>query len=220
MSSTLFPRRLAACVLAAAFGLGLSACGNLLPGVSGPAPSLYTLTPKSTFPSGLPTAEWQLVVEPPTAPRGTDTDQIALQPSSTELKYFAGVRWIDRAPKMIQSLLVESFENTDRIVGVGRQAIGLDSDFNLISDLREFQADYSAGENAPPRIVVRINVKLVKQPELTIVASRTFESVVQATGTDMPTIIRSFDDALGPVLRDIVVWTLRTVPPEGRGAAR
>jgi cholesterol transport system auxiliary component len=202
--------------------LALAGCSDLIPG-RGPAPNLYTLTPKSTFDPELPKVAWQLVVEEPVATRGLDTDLIALTPSAVEIKYFARSRWVDRAPRMIQSLLVQSFERTGKIVSVGRQAIGLRSDFNLVSELRQFQADYSGvgqpavtgqDTDAPPsgRPVIRIvlNAKIVKQPKQTIVASRTFEVALPATGTDMPSIVQSFDEALGKVLKLAVEWTLPT----------
>ena len=123
--------------------------GNLLGLPEGPAPDIYTLTPKSTFDNDLPKVKWQLVVDQPTAARGLDTDRIALHPEPTEIKYYAGARWTDRAPDMVQTLMLESFENTGKIVAVGRQTIGLRSDFNLVSDLREFQAEYTKGNDIP-----------------------------------------------------------------------
>src|SRR3546814_3362056 len=43
---------------------------------------------------------------------------------------------------MLQSLIVQSFDNTGRIVGVGRETAGLGADFVLKTDLRAFQAEY------------------------------------------------------------------------------
>lgn len=202
-------RRLLAGALAAGAAL-LSGCEGLLPQIAGPPPDLYTLTPKSKFDADLPHVNLQLVVEEPYAAGSLNTDRIALSNSLTQLQYFAGARWTERAPRMVQTLLVESFENTGRIVAVGRQAIGLRSDYNLKSDLREFQAEYFHG-SANPTIRVRVNLKLVKQPRREIVASETFEAEVVATGTTMDEIIRAFDDALGKVLRHAVIWTLETM---------
>ena len=81
------------------------------------------------------------MIEEPVAAGGLDTDAIAIYPSPTEVKYYAGARWTERAPKMIQTLLVESFENSGKITAVGRQAIGLYSDYNLKTELREFQSE-------------------------------------------------------------------------------
>ena len=185
--------------------LWITGCAGLLP--TGPAPDLYNLTPKSTFLYGLPKVTWQLVIEEPLASGGLDASQIALRPSPTELKYFADARWTERAPKMVQTLLIESFENTGSIIAVGRQAIGLRSDYNLRTELREFQAEYFPDANSP-RVRVRINAKLITQPRQVILASRSFEFVVDAAGSDLASIIEAFDDALGKVIKGLVEWTL------------
>ncbi len=187
---------------------GLAACAGILPG-QGPPADIYTLTPKSTFTPGFARVEWQLVVEEPHAMGAIDTTRIALAKSPTRMDYFASVRWSERAPQMVQTLLVESFENSGRIVSVGREAIGLRSDFNLRTDLREFQAEYYDLQ-AGPRIRVRINAKIVKQPRRTIIASRNFEQVVVADGSSVEAVVAAFDDALGKVLRQTVEWTLAT----------
>ncbi len=134
----------------------LGGCAGLLPG-AGPAPNMYNLTPKNTFPQGMTPVRWQLVIEEPLAAGGLDTNRIALRPRPTELKYFAGSRWTERAP----------------------------------------------------RIRVRLNAKLVRKPRENIVASRTFEKVVTAEGTNMQAIVLAFDEALGKVIKQLVIWTLR-----------
>ena len=105
--------------------------------------------------------------------------------------------------------MVESFENTGKIVAVGRQAIGLRSDFNLKSELMEFQAEYFDGA-AVPVIRVTVNAKVIRQPRREIIASETFQHEARASGESMSAVIAAFDDALGKVLKHIVEWTLRT----------
>ncbi len=194
-------------VLAVLFGLG--ACSGLLPG-GGPPPNLYTLSPKSTFSGDLPAVPWQLVVEEPSAAGGLATQRIALRHNLLELQYFASSRWTEGAPRLVQTLLVESFENTGKIVAVGRQSIGLRSDFNLKSELREFQAEYLNGANTAPRVRVRLNAKIIKQPRREIIASKNFEAALDARDNSMAAIIEAFDESLGKVLKGLVEWTLTT----------
>lgn len=173
----------------------------------GPPPALYNLTPKSTFSDELKRVTWQLIIEEPIANGGLDSSRIALRPRPTELQYFADARWTERAPRMIQTLLVESFENTDKIVAVGRQDIGLRSDFNLKIELREFQAEYFEGV-ASPQVRVRLNAKLIRQPRQEIVASRSFETLVPfESNSGMQPIIGAFDLALGRVMKKLIKWT-------------
>lgn len=189
----------------------LTGCEGMLAGIGGPAPDLYNLTPKSSFKQDIKSVAWQLVVEEPVAAGGLNVDRIALRTTPTEMKYFIGARWTERAPRMVQTLLVESFENSGAIISVGRKAIGLRSDYNLKSELREFQAEYFEGSDLPS-IRVRLNVKLVKQPRRNIIASRNIEAVVKAKGKSMTEIIDTFDVALGKVLRRTVEWGLTQAP--------
>lgn len=195
--------------LRAAAALPLAAltpgCSLPVPG-QGPPPELYRLSPKSTFRNDLPEAEWQLILEPPVANAGLNTTRIALQHSPTQIEYYARSGWADRAPLMVQTLMIESFENSGKIVSVGRESVGLRADFILKSELRELQAMYPNG--GPPEALVALNAKLVQMPRRTIVASDSFEHRVLAPADALPAIITAFDEALGRVLRQLVEWTL------------
>ena len=193
---------------------GLAAAGTVagcqLPG-SGDPPQLFTLTPKSNFAADLPRADWQLAVEMPVASGGIDTSRIALARSAVTLDYFARANWTDTAPRMVQTLLVESFENTGRIVAVGRESSSLRPDYLLKVDLREFQAELRSG--APPTARVRLAVRLVRLPERLVVASFAHEAQQPAANSEIHNIVLAFDEALGTAMRRIVEWTLRTAEP-------
>lgn len=204
-------RPLAGAFLGAAILLG----GCQLPGGGEPT-NLFTLTPKNSFSGTLPRVDWQLIVEAPIAAAGLSTSRIALQRSPVTLEYYANANWTDVAPLMIQTLLIESFENTGKIVGVSRESTSLRSDYLLKTELREFQAEYDGG--GPPLARVRINAKLVRMSDRAIIASHTVERSERAAGGDLPSIAMAFDEALGHVMRRIVEWTLTA--PEKSGPAR
>ncbi|HKY94226.1 MAG TPA: ABC-type transport auxiliary lipoprotein family protein [Kiloniellales bacterium] len=184
----------------------LAGCSELIPG-QGPPPQLFRLTPKSTFADDLPTVEWQLVLAQPDADASLDTTRIALMREPTRIEYYAASGWTDRAPFMIQTLMLESFENSGKIVAVGRRAVGLRADFELRSELREFQAEYFTGAIEAH---VAIACKLVRAAERAIVGSTSFDVRAPAGEDAMPAIIQAFDDALGAVLKQMVDWVLKT----------
>lgn len=199
------------CLLAIA---GLGGCAIDLPG-SGEPPRIFTLTPKSTFDEGLPNVDWQLLVELPTAPAGINTARIAAQRTAIELDYFARASWTDAMPSMVQTLLIESFENSGKIVSVGRQVVGLRADYILKTDIREFQAEYQGIEgkdvispDSVPNIRMRVNVKLVRMPDRRIIANQTFEYNLPAPGPGLTEIVMGFDEVLGKVLKRAVGWAL------------
>ena len=183
----------------------LSGCIDIMPG-GGPAAKLYTLSPKSTFSDSLPTVDWQLVVELPISSETLNSQRITLSHAPLTLDYYGGARWSERAPVMVQTLLVESFENTSRIVAVARKSTDLRADYVLKTELREFQAEYP--DDGPPIVRVKINAKLVKMPQRTIIASFQSEREILADGTDLINIIQAFDRGLGKVLKAIVEWAL------------
>jgi cholesterol transport system auxiliary component len=196
--------------LIAAVATSIAACG--LPGADRAPPRLFVLSPKSTYSPDLPKVEWQLAIDTPIAEAGLSSSRIALRHSALSVEYFARAAWTDTAPSMVQTLLVESFENTGKIVAVGRQSIALRGDYVLVTELREFQAEYD-GKPAP-EVRVRLNAKLIRMPHRVIVANHTGESVLPAENGSLEAVVTAFDDALGKVLKRTVEWCLTAVPPQ------
>jgi cholesterol transport system auxiliary component len=185
--------------------LTLAGCSGLFGG-SAPA-NLYRVTPKSTFPPNLPHRSVQLLIDVPLSPAGLDTSRIALTRSPVSIDYFADSEWTERAPLLVQTALLESFENSRAIIAIDRESVGLDADFILKTEIRHFEAVYES-PNGAPEIWVSINIRLVKPSARDIVALTSFERRQRASANDIPSVIFAFDDALGVVMRDIVVWTV------------
>jgi cholesterol transport system auxiliary component len=190
----------------------LLGCTSLIPGTT-PAPQLYVLARKSTFPPDLPMVTQQLLVDVPFAPAQIDTTRVALSRSPTTLDYFANAAWGDRAPVMVQGLFIESFEQTRKIVGVSRDEAGLRADYVLMGELRHFEAVYppSSGPatvDPPPTVFVQILVRLVRMPERVIIGETIAERRETAARNAMEVIVEAYNDALGGVMKDIVSWTL------------
>ena len=197
--------RLAVCAAAAAL---LAGCALLQ---AADPQDLYTVTPKSTFEPDLPAVYWQLTVEAPAAAANLNTGRIALAMTPTSSDYYAKAAWTDRAPLMVQTRIVDSFENTRKIVAVARESIGIRANYVLQPDLRNFEALYYYGE--PPIVRVRIIAKLVRMPDRQIIGVASFERCVRARADKIPKVVEAFDQALGGVIKQLVSWTLRAPPP-------
>lgn len=184
---------------------GAAGCTSLLDG--GPAPHLYRVAAVSAFPPDLPHVSAQLLIEVPQAPAGLDTQRIALARSPLALDYFADSEWTDRLPVLVQTALVDSFENSRAITAVGRDAFELRADFTLRSEIRHFEAEYGAAAGAPT-IFAEIVAKLVRMPAGEIVAAAAFAAREPAAANRIPDIVTAFDAALDKLVQQIVVWTL------------
>ncbi len=196
----------------------LAGCGGIFS--QPPQRQLYRLTPNFAFPAGLPPVAAQLVVGLPTAPSGLDTARIALSRSPVSLDYYADAEWTDRLPALVQGNLVEGFEKSAAIPAVGPESLGLRADFELETEIRDFEAVYDS-PGGPPHVLVRFNAKLVRLPERKIVAQTSVSRQEGAAAGAIPEVVRAFDGALGGAVQQVVMWTLANPAlSSGRGSAR
>jgi ABC-type uncharacterized transport system, auxiliary component len=105
--------------------------------------------------------------------------------------------------------MIESFENSRKIVSVGRETTGLRADFILKSELREFQAEYYNRDTTnAPDINVRISATLIQMPQRAIIDRFEADYEMTAASNRFGDVIRGFDEALGKVLSRLVRETL------------
>lgn len=175
---------------------------SILPS-SGPVPDLYTLT--ATPSAGLNAVDWPLAIEEPVPTGGLGTDRIAVRPSPLELRYFSKVRWAERVPRMVQTLLIQSFQDSGAFPAVTRQPIGLHRGHSLRTELRAFEVEKFAKGQAPLVRVV-ITAQLVTLPREEIVATKTWEARRVAQGSEMVAVVAAFDEALDAVVAEMLTW--------------
>ena len=150
----------------------------------------------------------QILIPPPTALQALDSNQIVVRVSSSEIQYLGKSQWSDKLSRMVQSKLVEAFENTGKLGGVGVPGQGLAIDYQIVTDIRSFEIDTNAGQKVA---TVEISVKVLNDRTGTIKAQSVFRKVVPITGGGNPDFIRGLDTAFAGVTAEIVDWTLRSL---------
>jgi len=193
-------------ILVLALAAALAGCGSL-PGPA-PAPQIYLLDPPMPQKSASPAAPWQLSVAAPSAPTALDTDRIALTRNGT-LDYYADAAWTDTAPKLLASKLVQALEASGGISGVASEDDALQSDYQLVWDIRAFEAQYTG--DGPPNAVLAVSAKLVTMKERRVIGVKDLLESAPASANAMPAILQAFDAATGRVTSDIADW-LTTLP--------
>ena len=189
----------------AASALVLAGCGGLFPKT--PPRQLYRVAPEFAFRTALPHVAAQLIVDVPVAPAGLDTARIALSRLPLSLDYFADAQWTDRAPLLVQSALVDAFEKSHALAGVGREGFSLHADLVLETELDHFEAVYDSPDGAP-RVRVTLDLQLVRMPQRAIAAQTSLTREARAAGTTIPQIVPAFGAALGAAAEAAVVWTV------------
>lgn len=186
----------------------LGGCNLIAPA---PAPQLYRLVPQIGDMSSGARASSQLVVSKPVAPESLDTERIALTRNRRTLDYFAAAAWTDRAPLMLQGLMIAAFEESGLIAAVARESSDINADYRLETELRDFQAGYTGAGEPLPNIVVSMAVQLVRLTDHRVVGHLRAAKEVPAARNDLGSIVEAFDTAAGAVIDQIILWTLRSM---------
>jgi cholesterol transport system auxiliary component len=185
--------------------LPLAACSSLL-NVQRTPFTIYS--PKLAAPvatASAPRVDWQLAVDTPLASDALDTARIVVMPSPGVIEVYPGARWSDSAPALLRNLIVQGFEDSQRIVGVGSAASGLRADYALAIEVRDFQLEMNTGTHAQ----IRLQVRLLDYTTNRVLAARAFDAESPAATTDAAAAYGAVQDALNRIVPDLVEWTLR-----------
>ena len=166
---------------------------------SGPAPTTYDLSAPTSRIGGA--SGVQVLVAEPAALQTLATQQIIVKDASGAISFLGGGQWADNLPRLIQTRLINTFENASQIRGVSRPSSGAVADVQLISELRSFEIATPGNE-----AVVEISVKIVNDSNGRIVNGRIFRARAPAAAVDAPNAARALDEALSAAMLDIVRW--------------
>lgn len=153
-----------------------------------------------------PRVDWQLAVDTPSSSGMLDSVRMLASPVPGELEVFPQARWRDPAPTLLRGLIIEGFERSGRIVGVGSATAGLGADYALATELRDFQLEVRDGA---PRAVLRLQARLFDYASNRVVATQAFAQETPAAGADAANAFAAFEATLNAVIPQLIDWTLR-----------
>jgi len=180
----------AASLFAILLSLQLSACAS-------PAPANFDLVAtQSTLAQRK--SRGQLAILRPEASKPADSDQIVVRLGSQSIAYLTGGRWVEQLPALVQSRLIESFQNAHLLKEVGPP--GIAADYNLQTTIRSF--DFDPSQNIA---LVEIAAQILSSNGR-IKSGRLFSARVPVTTSDPATVAAALNAALREVMRDIVAW--------------
>jgi cholesterol transport system auxiliary component len=128
------------------------------------------------------------------------------------MDYFANAAWTDRVPLLLQHMLIQAFDTSGRIVSIDRDTAGLENDYLLQTEIRDFQARYTSAMGAP-EIDIGIQVKLVRMPQREIAGGVYASEQAMAASNTLDDIVTAFNHASGAAISRIVGWTLAQPAP-------
>lgn len=150
----------------------------------------------------------QILIADPEAVRVLDGQDIVIRQDGSSISYLKHAQWSDRLPNLVQARLVQAFENSGRVAGVGRPGEGLAIDYQILTDIRAFDVVVS-GERRVAR--VEITVKLMNDRSGAVRATRVFAARTKINSSVDDRYADALDAAFKVVVSDIVSWTLSKI---------
>lgn len=185
-----------------ALSLALAGCAGSLLDSSAAAPESYRLAGEPLPDRGerLPLA---ISVARPGAAPALDTDRVAVVQSDSRFDYFAGVRWSEPAPQMLQQQLVRAIAADGRFEAVVAAPSRVPADLLLDVELRRFEAVYAA-EGGAPEVRVEMQVSLVDPRRAQRLASFVVAASSSAEANRMAAVVAAFERAASEAVRSAV----------------
>ena len=166
---------------------------------AGPAYDLTAVAPPS---APIKPLSQQLAVPELSALAAYDTDKLLVQREGGEIAPLGEAKWSDSLPKLLQTRIIQSFENSGSLGRVNRPVEGLTAEYQLLIDIRRFQL-----VDAPKLAAdAEISAKLVAS-DGRVIAARIFNAEASAKTQEGANAAEALNEAFGKIASALMVWT-------------
>ncbi|MDE2407404.1 MAG: membrane integrity-associated transporter subunit PqiC [Xanthomonadaceae bacterium] len=185
----------------------LAGCSSLIGGPK-ETPKLYAPQINIQPDPAWPQVAWSLATSHGTSMPMLEGPGIVVSPTPGELQVYRAALWARTPGEMVEDSVLRTLEASGRIAAVARQSSGMDADYRLLLEIREFRADDVAG--AQPAARLEINAKLLHMNDQTIVGNRSFQLAQPAATAEVASVVTAFGLALDALAPQIAGWALAT----------
>ncbi len=207
MSRTFFtrPGRLMAGALSV---LALGACSVLSPTAT-PPPAFYSLDNAALMaPARSNPAAPTLIINPPRAAAGFDSQRIIYMRENHKLEYFANSEWVDPPARMLGPLLVAAIEQTGAFSAVVLTPGAAGGDLRLDTEIVRLRQEF---QTSPSRVRFALRAYLIDDKTRRVLAWRQFDAAVDAASDDPYGGVLAANDAVQTVLQQLSAFCVETV---------
>jgi cholesterol transport system auxiliary component len=185
-------------------------CAGTLLGPSGEPPEVYRLETAAVA-GGAERLPLALAVARPRAAASLDTERIAVVQPDSRFDHFAGVRWSEPAPQMLQALIVRVLQSDGRYEVVVAAPSRVPADLLLDVELRRFEAVYARGVESPT-VRVEFQATLVDTRRARRVSSIVASAEAVAGSDRRGAVLEAFERATGESVQAMAAWLRDTQP--------
>lgn len=195
-------------VAVAACAFALSGCITLLPKTAPAQLYRFSAGPPAPPPTAAPSQPAVAVYRTNGGFQNEAADDRILTVTGGRAAYIAASRWVAPAEVLFNQAMLQAFDASPvRMLTRGQAG---KFGYALRVDVRNFEARYNSGPDAPPLVVVRLHAALTKVDQ-TSVGEREFEARVPAADNRVGAIVAAYNQAVADVIGKLVAWTKSSV---------
>lgn len=183
-------------------------CGSLLETELPPSTN-YVIAPAPAATTGVTRSEVDLSIGRPDLAPGLDTERIAVL-KGRQLDYYRGAQWGSRSTEVVQTLLVDSFEDQQLFRSVTPEQSRVASQYVLDVSVRDFQAEY-ASDGGAPTAHVTIFGRLIRVVDRQLVDTFSATAHSRAADNRMGAVAAAFETAAHTVVLELAQKTATVV---------
>lgn len=150
----------------------------------------------------------QLIVDTVFTNPALDNLRIAVRPRTNELEVYKRVRWANTPGEMMTTAVIQSLEASRAFTAIGRSGGGLNPDYRLTLEVRQFESIYPP-EGGMPEATIHVVAKYVRAGDEKQIRSQAFTASVPAASVEVASVVDAFATGLGQVAADINAWVGR-----------
>lgn len=186
----------------------LAGCSSVLP-KGEPAPTFYTLNASTTsqVAEGTHISSSLRILMPQAVP-GLATDKVALRKTDNQIDYYTGVRWSSSLEELVQSQLVQQFDNARQLQSVSNDLVAVNQDYSLLVEIQDFQIEYRNGKQVAR---VKLTAKLIKTVQNKIVTTSVYHETETSQGNTIQQVVKAVDLAYQRASTKLVEDILQTL---------
>lgn len=172
--------------------------------------TLYRLTTAALDGAGPVDGAATVLIARLEAPRGLAGDRIAIQ-RNNQIAYMAGAAWLAPAPDLLHAAIMDAFHESAPAVAPANLTDGVSARFDLILQLRHFEAIYQTGSDAAPTVRAGLRARLIDRDTRSLVDAQTIEVDMAASANRQGDIVAAFSQASNEAARQLALWTQEEV---------
>jgi len=188
-------------------------CGSLLE-TDLPVTTNYVLASAPGASAGVTRSEVDLSIGRPDMAPGLDSERIAVL-KGRQLDYYRGAQWGGRTTEIVQTLLVDSFEDQQLFRSVTAEQSRVSSDYVLDVSVRDFQAEYASDNEAPTAHVTMV-VRLIRVSDRQLVQTLAATAESRASDNRLSAVAAAFETAAQKVVLELAQKTATAIAADSQ----